>query len=119
MSYVAFRRYKLPGPGGVCYAFGSLLRFADVPLGQDGGILIGIPVISRCSKRLVTSVPARIIIIRACFIGVYFKTKLQNLCTLNPSSRFVSRILSPNCEVQAIWFSFDGDWRRPPLLEQV
>eukprot|EP00434_Breviolum_minutum_P022514 symbB.v1.2.019866.t3/scaffold1647.1/size107771/2 len=27
-------------------------------------------------------------------------------------------LLQPSL-VQAVWFSFDGDWRRPPLLEQV
>ena len=24
-----------------------------------------------------------------------------------------------SAEVQALWHSFDGDWRRPPLLEQA
>ncbi|CAE7651780.1 BIG2 [Symbiodinium microadriaticum] len=33
---------------------------------------------------------------------------LESLCDL----------LQPSL-VQAIWFSFDGDWRRPPLLEQI
>ncbi|CAE7940015.1 BIG2 [Symbiodinium sp. KB8] len=38
------------------------------------------------------------------FIGLL----LESLCDL----------LQPSL-VQAIWFSFDGDWRRPPLLEQI
>ena len=76
---MALSRYMLPGHGGVYCVFGSLLRYADVPLGHDGGLLHGIPVISRCIKVLVTSVPASIIFIRKGFIGVYFNTKPQNL----------------------------------------